>query len=188
LATYSGTIDLTWDHLLGLNETWSLGWSRGTETHPFDMNDGDYATERLEYGLRLPYGPWTLEARHTRSEYALSSFGTISFVPSDGWVHETRLRISRLVGRGRNGKTILSGTLEWRENQDRVSGIVIDASSRRLSSFRLELRHERLLKHGNLDMRFGIEADRCLAWIFPALADEGRQFLLQWFTPWPVCL
>ena len=157
LATYSGTVDLTWDHLFGLNETWSVGYSRGTETYPFDTDDGDYATRRLEFGLRLPYGPWTFEAKHTRSDYALSSFGTISFIPSDGWVHETRLKLSRLLGRGRDSKTTLSGTLEWRENEDRVSGIVIDASSRKLSSFRLELQHERLFRKGTLNARVGVE-------------------------------
>ncbi|MEM9637366.1 MAG: ShlB/FhaC/HecB family hemolysin secretion/activation protein [Pseudomonadota bacterium] len=157
LSTYSGTVDLSWDHALGLNETWTLGWQRGTESYPFDLADGDYATERVSFGVRAPYGPWTLSLDHMRSDYGLTSFGMISFIPSDGWVRETRGSVSRLLGRGRDGKTTLTGTLEARENRDRVAGIVIDASSRRLSSFRLDLDHDRVLWSGTLRARVGVE-------------------------------
>lgn len=157
LSTYSGTVDITADHLLGLNETWSFGYSRGTETFPFDTRDGDYATQRIEAGLRLPYGPWEFSARYMQSKYALSSFGTISFIPSDGWVKEARVSLSRLLHRGRDSKTTLSGTLEFRQNEDRVAQIVINASSRTLSSFRLDLTHERSLGGGLLTARLGVE-------------------------------
>ena len=183
LPTYTGSLDATLSHVFGLNETFTFGYSRGTETWPFDQNDGTYSTTRYELGFQIPFGKWDLGLKYVNSDYALAGIGAITLGKSDGWVHEAQIRLGRVLKRTKDTKTTLTGTLEWRDNVDRIVEIVVDASSRTLSSLRIELAHERVFKKGLMTGTVAVE--RGLTWFGAERSAPGApeaQFTLVNFS------
>lgn len=154
---YNGYVDLTYDHLLGLNETWSLNVSRAAEANPFTAESGGAATESATLGLRMPYGRWTLNGSYQYSYYETATLGTIESIGTDGWTQTADLGLARVVHRNQDSKTTLSAALNWRDNVNRIAEIQINASSRTLASARIDIDHERSLWGGGLSMRLGYE-------------------------------
>lgn len=154
---YVGTIDLTYDHLLGLNETWSLNLSRGSEEYPFSPDTGGAGTEAIGGSLRLPYGRWALTGNYRYSSYETDTLGPITAIGTDGWTTTADIGLSRVMHRNQTSKTTLSGNVEYRDNVNRIAEIEINASSRTLASARLDLEHERSVWGGSLTTRLGYE-------------------------------
>ncbi|EBA11187.1 putative hemolysin activator protein [Roseobacter sp. CCS2] len=154
---YQGTVDLTYDHLLGLNESWSLSYTRGVETFPFSPDTGGAATENIGGSVRFPYGRWTLTGNYKYSSYETDTVGPITTIGTDGWTHTVDVGLARVVHRNQNSKTTVSSTVEYRENANRIAEIEINASSRTLASARLDLAHERSIWGGSLTARLGYE-------------------------------
>ncbi|WP_322892218.1 MULTISPECIES: ShlB/FhaC/HecB family hemolysin secretion/activation protein [unclassified Yoonia] len=154
---YNGFADLTYDHLLGLNETWSLNLSRGAEGNPFTRDTGGAATENASLGLRLPYGPWALQGTYRYSYYETDTLGPITSIGTDGWTNIADLSLSRVLHRNQDSKTSVRGVVTWRDNVNRIAEIQINASSRTLASARIDLDHERGLWGGGLSARIGYE-------------------------------
>ncbi len=179
---YQGVVDLGYDHLLGLNESWSLSYSRGTEEYPFSGETGGAMTTSYTGRVIFPYGPWKLEAEYKFSGYETDTLGPITTIGTDGWTHTGTVSLSRLLLRGQDTKTTIEATLEWRQNVNRIAGITIESSSRTLSSARIDLRHERVILGGSLTARIGVEQG--LALFGAEIADEqpagspDAQFLL----------
>ena len=154
---YNSTVDLTYDHLLGLNESWSFGYSRGTEEAPFKFDNIGEVTTGYSARVLFPYGPWTLEAEYRYTHYKTDTLGPIVLIGTDGWANTGTLSLSRILLRGQDSKTRARATLEWRENVDRIAGIQIDVTSRTLASARINLQHERVLLGGSFNARLGVE-------------------------------
>lgn len=154
---YVGTVDLTYDHLLGLNESWALNLSRGSEEFPFSPDTGGAGTESIGGTLRLPYGRWSLTGNYQYSTYETDTLGPITTIGTDGWTHTANVGLSRVMHRNQNSKTTLSTNLEYRENVNRIAEIEINASSRKLASARVDLAHERSIWGGSLTTRLGYE-------------------------------
>ncbi|MCK0097433.1 ShlB/FhaC/HecB family hemolysin secretion/activation protein [Yoonia sp. F2084L] len=189
---YLGTLDLTYDHLLGLNESWSLSYTRGTEEFPFSSDTGGAATENIGGSVRFPYGRWALMGNYKYSSYETDTLGPITTIGTDGWTHSADIELSRVMHRNQDSKTILSGTIEYRDNVNRIAEIEINASSRTLASARLDLEHERSLWGGSMTARVGYEQG------IPAFGAEEPDdtfsssdpqfelgdFELSYFRPW----
>ena len=189
---YQGTINLTYDHLLGLNESWALNLSRGTEEYPFSVETGGAASENIGASVRFPYGRWALETSYQYSGYETDTLGPITTIGTDGWTNTTNVELSRVMHRNQISKTILSGSVEWRENVNRIAEIQINASSRTLASARLDLVHEREFLGGSLTAELGYEQglDAFGAEVAPdPLVGPNAQFELadftvNYFRPW----
>ncbi|MEL6837868.1 MAG: ShlB/FhaC/HecB family hemolysin secretion/activation protein [Pseudomonadota bacterium] len=154
---YQGTINLTYDHLLGLNESWALNLSRGTEEYPFSSDTGGAVSENIGASVRFPYGRWAFETSYQYSGYETDTLGPIDEIGTDGWTETASFTLSRVMHRNQISKTILSSTIERRENENRIAGITIDASSRTLASARIDLEHEREFLGGSLTAEIGYE-------------------------------
>jgi hemolysin activation/secretion protein len=154
---YNATADLTYDHLFGLNETWSLNMSRGAEANPLGSDTGGAATLNYGAGLRLPYGPWTLQGNYKHSYYETDTLGPITSIGTDGWTDTADISLSRVIHRNQDSKTSVTGVVNWRDNVNRIAEIEINASSRTLASARLDLDHERSLWGGHFAARLGYE-------------------------------
>lgn len=189
---YQGTVNLTYDHLLGLNESWALNLSRGTEEYPFSFETGGAASENVGVSVRFPYGRWALETSYQYSGYETDTLGPITTIGTDGWTNTADVELSRVLHRNQISKTILSGSVEWRENVNRIAEIQINASSRTLASARLDLEHEREFLGGSLTAEFGYEQglDAFGAEVAPdPLVGPNAQFeladfTLNYFRPW----
>lgn len=191
---YQGTINLTYDHLLGLNESWALDLSRGTEEYPFSRDTGGAASENASLSVRFPFGRWAFETRYSYSGYEIDTLGPITTIGTDGWTETATIGISRVMHRNQISKTILSTTIERRENLKRIAEIKISNSSRTLASARLDLQHEREFLGGSLTAELGYEQglDAFGAEVAPdplvgpnaqfELADFGLSFFRPWQT------
>ena len=191
---YQGTLNLTYDHLLGLNESWALDLSRGTEAYPFSRDTGGAATDNAGLSVRFPYGRWSFEASYDYSRYETDTLGPISTIGTDGWTKTGTIGVSRVMHRNQDSKTSLSTTLERRENVNRIAEIEIDNSSRTLASARIDVLHERTFLGGSLTAELGYERglDAFGAEVAPdplvgpnaqfELADFGVSFFRPWQT------
>ncbi len=191
---YQGTINLTYDHLLGLNESWALNLSRGTEEYPFSSDTGGAASENIGASVRFPYGRWSFETSYQYSGYETDTLGPISTIGTDGWTETASFNLSRVMHRNQISKTTLSSTIERRENVNRIADIKINASSRTLASARIDLEHEREFLGGSLTAELGYEQglDAFGAEVAPdplvgpdaqfQLADFGLNFFRPWQT------
>ena len=140
---YQGTLNLTYDHLLGLNESWALDLSRGTEAYPFSRDTGGAATDNAGLSVRFPYGRWSFEASYDYSRYETDTLGPISTIGTDGWTKTGTIGVSRVMHRNQDSKTSLSTTLERRENVNLIAEFEIVISSRSLASERIDFLHDR---------------------------------------------
>lgn len=191
---YQGTVDLTYDHLLGLNESWALNYSRGTETYPFSRDTGGALSENIGGSVRFPYGRWMLTGNYRYSYYETDTLGPITTIGTDGWTHTADIGLSRVMHRNQNSKTTLSGTIAYRENVNRIAEIKINASSRILSSARIDLEQERSILGGSLSMRVGyeqgLEAFGAEKATDPLVGPDPQfqlgDFELSYFRPWQV--
>lgn len=151
------TLDATWDHLFGLNESWALNYVRGVEANPFFRDDGGAKTENIGGSVRFPYGRWALTGNYKYSYYETDTLGPITSIGTDGWTHTADIGLSRVMHRNQTSKTTLSTTIAYRENVNRIAEIEINASSRVLSTARMDLEHERSIWGGSLSMRVGYQ-------------------------------
>ena len=154
---YNGTIELSFDHLLGLNESWTFRYNHGTLNAPFVYDNVGEVTNGYTARVLFPFGPWKLEAEYGYTDYKTDTLGPIDLIGTDGWVDTATLSLSRILLRGQNSKTSARAVVEWRDNVDRIAGIEINVSSRTLASARLELSHERVLWGGSFNARLGVE-------------------------------
>ncbi len=188
------TLDATWDHLFGLNESWSLNYVRGVEANPFTRDTGGAKTENIGGSVRFPYGRWALTGNYKYSSYETDTLGPITAIGTDGWTHTAEIGLSRVMHRNQDSKTTLSATVAYRENVNRIAEIKINASSRILSSARIDLEQERSLWGGSLTARVGYEqgltafdaeeaADPLLG---PDPQFELGDFELSFYRPWQI--
>lgn len=191
---FQSTLDATWDHLLGLNESWALNYVRGVETHPFASDTGGALSENIGGSVRFPYGRWALTGNYKYSYYETDTLGPITSIGTDGWTHTADIGLSRVVHRDQNSKTMLSGAIEYRENVNRIAEITINASSRVLSSARIDLEQERSLWGGSLSARVGYEQgltafgaeEAADPLIGPDPQFQLGDFELRFYRPWQV--
>ncbi|MEJ6405103.1 ShlB/FhaC/HecB family hemolysin secretion/activation protein [Yoonia sp. 2307UL14-13] len=191
---FQSTLDVTWDHLLGLNESWALNYSRGVETHPFSSDTGGALSENIGGSVRFPYGRWALTGNYRYSYYETDTLGPITTIGTDGWTHTADIGLSRVMHRNQTSKTTLSGTIAYRENVNRIAEIKIDASSRILSSARIDLEQERSLWGGSLTARVGYEQgleafdaeEAADPLVGPNPQFQLGDFELSYYRPWQV--
>lgn len=190
---YVGTIDLTYDHLLGLNETWSLNMSRGAERWPFSEDAGAAGNASVGGSLRLPYGRWAFTGNYRYATNETETLGPITSIGTDGWTYTGEVGVARVMHRNQNSKTTVSSNLEYRENVSRIAEITIESQSRTLASARVDLEHERVLFGGSLTARIGYEEglDAFGAEVAPdpLLGQPNAQFELRdaevsYYRPW----
>lgn len=154
---YLSTLDMTYDHLFGVNDSWAVSLSRGVETFPFSFNDGGAASHSIGLNARFPYGPWQLSGAYKFSQYRTDTLGPITTIGTDGWTHTLDLELTRILHRNQDSKTSVTARLERRENVNRIAEITIISSSRVLTTARLDLTHERTIWGGALDASVGVE-------------------------------
>ena len=149
--------NMTWSHLMGMNETWSLAVSKSIRDTPFDLAYDGPGTRSLDLGLTLPYGPWRLDLGLGYSDYATTTPGAISDIPVDGDTLTAFFGIERLMHRDQTSKTWIGARLSRRDSENRIAGAVIDVSSQVITALRLSARHERALAGGQLGLSGGFE-------------------------------
>ncbi|MGB0960922.1 MAG: ShlB/FhaC/HecB family hemolysin secretion/activation protein [Halocynthiibacter sp.] len=159
---YNTSVSASYDHLLGLNETWTLAANRSASHHPLNVYSSDSNTRGYSLGVSAPFGLWNLSAKKGWSFYDTTIPGALTPIASAGWTETIDLSATRLLARDQAQKTYLDVALSRRENENSLAGVTINASSRVLTVGSLGLRHERPMFggqfHGSVSMEQGLKA------------------------------
>jgi hemolysin activation/secretion protein len=157
-GSFSTSASATWSHALGLNETWSLGLGKSIAENPFNLGYDGPGTRNADLGLRLPYGRWTTTFGLGWSDYATTTPGAFSPIDVTGETRTLSLGVEHLVHRDSDSKTWVGFNLTRRDVENRIADVRIEASSRVVTTLRLEGRHERPWNDGQLSLNGGLEA------------------------------
>lgn len=149
--------NMTWSHLFGMNETWSLAVSKSIRDTPLDLAYDGPGTRSLDLGLTLPHGLWRLDLGLGYSDYATTTPGAISDIPVEGDTLTAFVGVERLMHRDQTSKTWVGVRLTRKDSENRIAGAVIDVSSQVITSLRLHARHQRALAGGQLSLSGGVE-------------------------------
>jgi hemolysin activation/secretion protein len=147
--------DFAIDDVLGLNDLWSFSYQRSMDNHPFHFSDAPPRSDTYTVGFSLPYGYWTFGVDGSWSEYNSQIAGQVSDIDTSGLSKSVTVNLSRVLHRDQISKTSLTGSLQWKENQNFLLGSRIDISSRMLSIGGLELTHSRQLLSGQFTASAG---------------------------------
>lgn len=151
------SLNASWSHALGLNETWILGLGKSIANTPFDLTYDGPGTRNADLGLRLPFGRWRFDAAASWSDYATSTPGVLNPIAVTGQTTTFSLGAERLLHRDRDSKTWAGVRLERRDAENEIAGVRIEASSRVVTALRLQGRHTRVALGGQLTVQAGIE-------------------------------
>lgn len=154
---FINALNASWSHALGLNETWTLGLGKSIANTPFDLGYDGPGTHNIDLGLRLPYGRWNFDVAAGWSDYATTTPGAFSPIAVTGQTKTMSFGAERLLHRDRDSKTWAGLRLERRDAQNEIAGVRIEASSRVVTSLRLEGRHTRAAGGGQLTVEAGLE-------------------------------
>lgn len=154
---YVSTLDLTYDNMIGMNDSWSLHLGRGVKSYPFAFEDGGANNHSLGLKVAVPYGLWQAKGSFRYAHYVTDTLGPITTVGTDGWTQTASVSLSRVLSRGQDTKTSLTGRIQWQNTVNRIAGIDIIRTSRAMTTARLDLAHERVIWDGRFNARIGVE-------------------------------
>lgn len=153
---YSSTLNLSYDHLFGLNDQWSLTLGK-TMPGPLDLFYGGPGNKSLDLDLTLPYGPWEFDFGVGYSRYVQEIDGIFTPIPVDGTTRSAAFAAKRLLHRDQDSKTYLSFGVDWTDSRNYIAGAFIDSSSRKMTVAALELSHSQPLWKGQFSGKVRIE-------------------------------
>ncbi|MCX8508757.1 MAG: ShlB/FhaC/HecB family hemolysin secretion/activation protein [Rhodobacteraceae bacterium] len=168
---YSSVLDFSYDHLLGLNDQWTLTLGK-TMRGPLDLLYDGQGNKSVTFGVTLPYGLWDFSADYGYARYFQQIDGIYTPIPVNGGTHSASLEAKRLLHRDKDSKTSLGAGLDWSNSRNFIAGAFIDSSSRKMTIAHLELSDERPLGNGRLNGRLRVE--KGLNWFGAEDADEKR--------------
>lgn len=156
---------LFFNNPLGLADTWFVNGGRSSDfSHSHDA-------QNVAAGFSLPYGYTLLDYNYSWSNY-------LSTIDNNGWLWRStgdtqthRLNVSHVLYRNGNSKTALIGGLQHRISHNYLDDVLLQSSSRKLSSFSVGLNHTHKLLGGvgTLNPVF----TRGMPW-FEAETDHGK--------------
>lgn len=155
LGEHITSMDIGYDNLMGLNDSWSLNLSKSLRPHPFALDYDGPGTHSVSIGVTVPFGKWSLGANFSWSDYAQTTPGIFAPIAIDGWTQTFKLDASRLLHRDQTSKTHVDFSLERRENANFIADSYIQTSSRVLTVLGVGLRDQRPLWGGQLNTSLG---------------------------------
>ena len=168
---YIDTLDMSYTHALGRNETWTLSLSKSVPDHPFNLGYSGPGSRSLEAGVSMPFGRTVVGASFGYSDYDTVIPGAVSLIDLEGRTRTATVTVDHLLHRDRDSKTLLKARLQRKDSETQIAGVRIGASSRVLTGLRLGLSHERALWGGQAVFDLGFEQG--LEWF--GAEDAGAQ-------------
>ncbi len=154
---YRSNANLTMDNLFGINDEWRLGYRRSMDEHSLHFTDEVPNSNAVNASVSIPYGYWTGGLDVNWSNYHSSLSGTVSEIDTSGGSISISPYLSRVLHRDQISKTLLTGRLTWKQNENFILGNRIDVSSRRLAIATAELAHSRQLLNGQAIVALGYD-------------------------------
>lgn len=156
------TASLDWTNLLGRADRWSLSHTRSLSPGPLSFGyDGD-SSSSTAFRFHIPQGRWTYDVSAGNSRNSLTIPGAIAPIATNGSSWNASFGAKRLLHRDRTSKTHARLSLSHSVSRNYIQGVLIQASSRKLTALRLSVDHERPLLGGTLSG--SVYLDKGLTW------------------------
>ncbi|WP_409308837.1 ShlB/FhaC/HecB family hemolysin secretion/activation protein [Pectobacterium sp. B1J-3] len=153
------------DNVLGLADQWFVNGG-----HSSEFRDGQNV-ESLQTGVSFPYGHWTFNYDYSKSRYR-NDFTNREFLwHSTGNSQTHRATLSRVIFRNGEMKTSVSAGMSHRIGQNYLNDVLLQSSSRKLSSAIIGINHSQKLWGGLATLNPAYS--RGTRW-FGAEGDEGK--------------
>ncbi|GAB7021506.1 two-partner secretion system transporter TpsB1 [Salidesulfovibrio brasiliensis] len=147
------------DNLANLNDLLSVYANADAKAL---TNGNRHRSESLSAYYSVPHGYWTYSANWSYFDYRTSITGGTATYSSSGKTRTFGASAERVIHRDKVSKTSLGGSFRFRETQNYLAGVKLDASSYLLSSLGFSLSHARRAfggsLSGNVEYRKGIPA------------------------------
>ncbi|PWC22437.1 hemolysin activator protein [Brenneria roseae subsp. roseae] len=153
------------DNMLGIADQWFISGG-----HSSEFNDGKDA-DNLQAGVSLPYGYWNLNYDYSKSRYRNDFLNRDFLWHSTGDSQTHRLSVSRVVFRNGDMKTSLSAGMTHRIGHNYLNDVLLQSSSRKLSTAIVGVNHSQKLWGGLAT--FNPAYSRGTRW-FGAESDAGK--------------
>ncbi|MEX3017919.1 ShlB/FhaC/HecB family hemolysin secretion/activation protein [Gymnodinialimonas hymeniacidonis] len=151
-GVYNFGTTFAYDNLLGLNDSWTLTYSRSME--PGALSFGPNVPVGNSYSLSgtMPFGFWTYSLSLSGSDYLIDIPGVTGPIESSGQSRTVRISAERLLSLSESGRLDAGVALQWADNENQILGARIDTSSRSLTRIEAYLRASNPLWGGQLDL------------------------------------
>ncbi len=151
-GVYNFGTTFTYDNLLGLNDSWTLTYSRSME--PGALSFGPDVPVGNSYSLSgaVPFGFMTYSLSLSGSDYLIDIPGITGPIESSGQTRTVRLSAERLLSLSQEGRIDAGLALRWADNENQILGARIDTSSRRLTVLDAYIRASQPLWGGQMDI------------------------------------
>lgn len=148
---YQGGITVSYDHALTLNDLFYVSFNRNL----FEQAPGPRSTNSNTVHYSLPFGYWLLGATVGNSQYRQAVAGLIGTTVYSGESANQELKLSRVLVRDANSKTIAYLSAWAKQARNFVGDLEISVQRRQLSGFEAGLTHRQVLRGATLDINAG---------------------------------
>jgi hemolysin activation/secretion protein len=133
-------VNLSTDNLLRTNDFMSLTYQTGVENESTGNK-----SDTVSFHADQPFGYWLTGFDGSVYQYKNRISSEDQTFESSGESNSQSISISRVLYRGRTGKTEWLNTLSRKESTNYIEGVKLDTSSRTLAVGKIQLRHRELL-------------------------------------------
>ncbi|NDC07864.1 MAG: ShlB/FhaC/HecB family hemolysin secretion/activation protein [Oxalobacteraceae bacterium] len=148
---YQGGLTLSYDHALTLNDLFYVSFNRNL----FDQAPGPRGTNSNTVHYSLPFGYWLLSATAGNSQYRQAVAGVNSTTIFSGESTNQELKLSRILARDANSKTIAYLSAWAKQARNFVGDLEIAVQRRQLGGFEAGFTHRQVLRSATLDVNAG---------------------------------
>ena len=145
---YQGSLTVSGDHLLTLNDLFYLSLNRDLG----GGDSGDRGTRGHTAHYELPFGYWLASATHTTHGYHQTVAGISQDYRYGGTSENSEIKLSRLIYRDAANKTTLSLRGYQTASRNYVDGTEVDVQRRRMAGWEAGIAHRAFIGNAILDL------------------------------------
>lgn len=155
--------------IFGLNDTVRFGLTHTLSPGPLSFEYAGDRNRSAHVGFAVPYGRWNFDFERRWSDYSLEVPGAVSPILTEGWTRGWTAQSKFLLDRDQDSLTHLRFDLSASQSANYIQGVLIESSSRKLSSLRATLSHEHRWDQARIDGAIWVEQG-----LFAFGAQDGR--------------
>jgi len=131
---HRGTLNLSVDHLLGINDSWFGSFSRN-----LDADSSSRLSESYLLGANFAYGYWNLGFNASKSRYVSQVNSLTQQFTSSGNTETFNLSLQRVLARDQTSKLTLNTGLTHKDSKNFIEGSLLNTSSPKLTDVQVGL-------------------------------------------------
>ncbi len=131
---WRGTLNLSVDHPMGLNDAWFASFSRN-----LDADSNKRLSESALVGANFAYGYWNWSFNLSKSRYVSMISSLTQRFRTDGNTETYNLGVQRVLSRGQTSKLTLNAGVTHKDSKNYIEGSLLTTSSPKLTDVQIGL-------------------------------------------------